>query len=117
MCVFAFTAYLIKALDIAGLWVRYVEWALATPLLLIDLACECWSGIWTYTAVSTSRRCGSLTHHAACVALHLEPNLPTPTSQSSPASLRPLWASWPSATCSWSVASLLPMRSGRPFGS
>lgn len=44
VCILAFTAYLMKALHAADVWVRYLDWALATPLLLIDLACESHSG-------------------------------------------------------------------------
>lgn len=34
-------AYLAMALNIGDIWVRYVDWVLSTPLLLIDLGCEC----------------------------------------------------------------------------
>lgn len=40
VCILAFTAYLMKALRTADVWIRYLDWGLATPLLLIDLACE-----------------------------------------------------------------------------
>lgn len=33
-------AYLVMALDIGDIWVRYADWLLSTPLLLVDLACE-----------------------------------------------------------------------------
>lgn len=38
VCILAFTAYLMKALRTADVWIRYLDWGLATPLLLIDLA-------------------------------------------------------------------------------
>lgn len=46
-------AYLAMALNIGDVWVRYVDWVLSTPLLLLDLGCEWW-------AMSAS--CNALSH-------------------------------------------------------
>jgi bacteriorhodopsin len=51
-------AYLVMALEIGDIWVRYADWLLSTPLLLVDLACE-WSG-W---------RCGGGRGACACAFL------------------------------------------------